>query len=508
MAFARIALAVALPLASAAPADAKELWETPWIEVRTPHFVIASAQGEEKTRALAVELEDFRAAAELVTNIGRFEERIPTKVYALPRVERELGFEGGAVGLFMPAMRANYALITPQGAESDEVLKHEYMHFLIHNRDALVYPPWLDEGFAELLSTLRVKEDGTLIEFGDFLSWRAESLVYGGWISYDTVLETRDTASLGRSRGGMFYAQSWLLVHYLVIGRTGRSFAVDTSKYLAAVESGTPVGQAFEAAYGLAADAITRTLRSYMRKAKYFRTRLKQPLPRVEVSVSPMPPDAIAAELGVISITRGALPAARKYFEAASAANPDNALALVGIGDLHKLDGRFAEAVAHYEKAIALEPDDANHELDYGEYFLHRARLEKDPALRKGYAIEARRHFARSYKLNPDNPETLDQNGLSYLVEGDDPAKAVESLAVAHDLLPSQSRIRFDLAQAHVAAGQLDEARPHVQRLLAWSHSVSSGALQALLDAIEKAERAAGGPAESESATTTGAASP
>jgi len=126
-------LLVAALLGAAAPAAAKDILDYPWIQVRTPHFVIASAQGAEKTHELAAELENFRTLAELLTNIGRFEERIPTKMYLLPKIERELGFGGFLAGYFQSGMRANYAAIIPSGGNSGEVLKHEDVHFLIHN---------------------------------------------------------------------------------------------------------------------------------------------------------------------------------------------------------------------------------------------------------------------------------------------------------------------------------------------------------------------------------------
>lgn len=476
-----LALGVLALLAFAAPASAKQLWEYAWVEVRTPHFVIASAEGEAKAVRLALDLENFRGAAERLTNVGRFEERIPTKVYALPRLARDLGVDGTVVGLLMPAMRANYALTSPQGAESDEVLKHEYVHFLVRNRDGLHYPTWIDEGYAELLATLRVSENGAGIEFGNVMRWRAESLVNGAWISWETLLGARDTSSLGRTRGAMFYAQSWLLMHYLVIGRPGRDFAADTTKFLAATERGTPREQAFAAAYGLEVKAIGRTLRAYLGRAKYFKRTLARPLPQHEAKVRAMRSDEIAAELGLLALQRGNLEAAERYYGAALAANPDNALALVGSGDLHKTRKEWDAAVAKYERAIALEPTVANHELDYGEYFLSRAADEQDASARSAFLVEARRHFARRYRLDPDNPETLDQNGLTYLLEGGNPAKAAESLELAHQLLPSHPQIRTDLAAAYLEADQPERARPHLYRLLAWGHSSSAERVRELI---------------------------
>jgi hypothetical protein len=140
-------ICLALALLLARPGAAKDLWTYDWVEVRSPHFVIASALDEKRTRDLAVDLENFRTAAELLTTIGRFEERIPTKLYVLPRADWNLGFHASDIaGYFLPGMRPNYALIKKHGSLADEIIKHEYVRFLVHNRDATLYPLWFEVG--------------------------------------------------------------------------------------------------------------------------------------------------------------------------------------------------------------------------------------------------------------------------------------------------------------------------------------------------------------------------
>jgi tetratricopeptide (TPR) repeat protein len=468
----RFARAAWLLFLLAEPAAAKELWESEWVEVRTPHFVIASAQDLEKTTELARELEDFRRMVEIFTNIGRLEERIPTKIVLLPRRETDLGFDGKQAGYFQAGMRANYAAMIPMGAFSDEVLKHEYIHFLIHNRDRLLYPTWFDEGFADFFASLRVR--GLRFEYGKPMDVRVSWLVNAPWIPYKTVLQARDTSSLGRDRGAMFYAQAFLLVHYLVIEHS--DFETRMGEFLKRREHGESPLAAFEAAFGIDPKLLTTKLRRYLRKLPYYKGTLKQPLPPVETTRRVLRPAEIAAELGALALHVQGAEAASKYYEAA----------LAGVGDLHKFAGRFAEAKPYYEKAIALEPENENHELDYAEYFLDlSAKTEEEPARRAQSLLEARRHFMRAYKLNPDNPETLAMNGATYLAEGEDAAKGVESLELAHQLLPSQTTIRLLLAQGYVAAGRPEAARPHLETLLAWTHAGGEEAIRAMLDSLD-----------------------
>jgi tetratricopeptide (TPR) repeat protein len=489
----RFAVAVLALFVSAAPARAKELWEYDWIEVRTPHFAIASAQSEERTRELAVDLENFRMLAEKLTNIGRFEERIPTKIYLLPKSEKDLGFTGLIAGYFSGGMRANYAVIAPTGSYSDEVLKHEYVHFLIHNRDRALYPTWFDEGFADLLATLRVK--GARFEYGQPVPTRIDWLLHVPWLPAKKLLETRDTSKLGRDRGAMFYAQSWLLVHYLMIGNEG--FGAKNADFLARRERGEAVLPAFEAAFGIKPSSLTLKLQRYLPRLVYYTGTLKQAPAPVEVSVRPLARAQIAAALGTLALLSRGAEAASTYYGAALAADPEHGPALAGVADVHKFAGRFAEAKPYYEQAIALEPHDENHELDYAEYFLDLARKYAaeggDAETLRAHLAEARKHFMRGYQINPDNPEILAMNGATYLFEGEDAIRGVESLEAAHALLPAQKQIRQLLAQAYIAAGESAKARAQLETLLAWTHAGGVEEIRALLDSLDVAQTQAAG---------------
>jgi FimV-like protein len=204
----------------------------------------------------------------------------------------------------------------------------------------------------------------------------------------------------------------------------------------------------------------------------------------VEIETRPLPTADLAAGLGALALQVRGPEGAEKFFAAAIAADASHGGALVGTGDLHKFAGRFAAAKPYYERAIALEPENAHHLLDYAEYFLDFAGLEADAARRAELLREARRQFMRSYRIDPDNPETLAMNGASYLLPGEDAAKGVQSLEAAHDLLPSHRQIRVLLARAYVAAGEPEKARAHLETLLAWAHAESAEEIRELLASL------------------------
>jgi len=472
---------------AATSAAAKELWERRWIEVRSAHFVIVSTVAEQRTVELARDLERFRSAVQILTNIGRFEERIPTKVYVLPHADKKLGFKGSIKGYFWPKMRANYAAVVP-GANVglDDVLKHEYMHFLVHNRDTLSYPTWFDEGFAEVFQTLTTR--GDRIDYGQPTRVWVDWLANHSWLPLDQLLDTRDIFKLSAASRAMFYAQSWVLMHYLMFGREDGNFGVEATSFLKRVESGAGSSDAFEQAFGIPVSKLRDTLVKYVSGELRDMSLSNQSLPDAPTEVVPVAADSIAAQLGLLAWQFGEFDEAKRYWDPALVLNPNNTLALAGLGGYHKRAGRLDEAQRYYEKALALEPQNAHAELDYGEYFLDRARAAKNSDEIATNLTEARRHFARSYQLDPQDPETLAMIGASYLPPGGSPDKALESLTAAHEMLPSQAQIKYLLALAYVMSGESAKAEPLLRSIIAWGQEGPAGAASKLRQQLSNAK--------------------
>jgi Flp pilus assembly protein TadD len=236
------------------------------------------------------------------------------------------------------------------------------------------------------------------------------------------------------------------------------------------------------AAFGVDADDLIPRLRAYAEQAPYYRSAMPYPLPAVEPAVRGLAADEIAAELGRLALVRGGYRQSQEFFVAALEANPLNANALAGMGAIHAHAKRFDEAERSFAAAVAAEPANGYHELDWGEYLLQRASSETDAVERDDLLVEARRHFARSHDVDPNSAETLAQIGLSYL--GEDAAKAVTSLEEAYRLLPSQPALARHLAKAYIDAGRPQLARQLLNYLLASADAENVDELVALLDTL------------------------
>jgi tetratricopeptide (TPR) repeat protein len=387
-------------------------------------------------------------------------------------------------------MRANFAVARPAaGTPFTTVVKHEYVHFLLHNRGGQAYPRWFDEGFAEFLSTATVRKGR--FKFGEVDKSRADALIYGLWVPFDELIDDRRILHYTNRQRGMFYAQSWALVHYLMMGPDAASFGTMHTRYLQLIEQGRAPVEAFEAAFGKPVGSLATTTRRYMGTMKMFSGRLAKPVTPAQLAVRRMTPDEVAAALGQLAWIAGRMEESLRYYDRSLSLKPDNSDSLVGKADHLKYAKRYADAEDHYKRAIAIRPDSDLHHLDFGEYWLHRADETNAVEDKQRFLSLARREFVAAFKLNDSNPETLAEYGASFLRSGSDPAKGLDTLELANQLLPSHPGIKFRLAQLYLALGRPADARPLLQAVVAWEHGDGATEARKLLEQIDDARPSA-----------------
>jgi tetratricopeptide (TPR) repeat protein len=485
-------LLTALAAACLGPAAAApELWELEWTEVETDHFTLATSLPQADAVRLAEELENFRTVVQLFLKIGAFDERIPTKIYVLPGLLPEFGLGDRRAGYFDATVRENYAVMASLGNDSMTVLKHEYVHFLVGNFNSQLYPTWLNEGLADLLSTLTVRNG--VLEYGRWYGVaELDPFRRSTWLRYESILERRETGSLSDSDLAKFYAQSSLLTKYLAVGRdSSRALPSQVEQYLSRVEAGESDTAAFEAAFDVRVDQLATKLLGYARgQVPYYTARLGQPLPAVTVTARSMPRDRVAAELGIV-LLRGPNPETGiHYCERALEFNPENSLALICTGGGFMVAERLDEAEVVYRRATEVDPANPARELDYGSYFLMRALFEQDAGATDervaALLAEARLRFTHVHDMNPDNAEALFLDGVAHMTADDD-AQAVASLEAAHALLPGDFETQVALAQAYTEVGEPERARRILLRLLAWSHPTDAARIHDMLASIDSA---------------------
>jgi tetratricopeptide (TPR) repeat protein len=397
----------------------------------------------------------------------------------------------------MPGTRDNTIVMRGDlGVEAREIIQHEYAHFILHNHGGATYPRWYDEGFAKMLSTVRTNDDAVLL--GVPSPQVLAMLQASAWIPMTKLIETRSLTDMNLRQVWQFYGESWALVHYLFLGRDRREG--ELAEYLALLDAGTSSQAAFERAFGIKTEQLDAEVNRYVRsEIQSFEWPDRDFSRSVAPYARPLPLEEIATDLGIITLRRRTGPAdagrAEQYLRAAIAANAGHARAYAALGDALLAQDKVDEADGYYRKAIEIAPRDPLSELDYGEYLAARASRAKSREERHRWLDEARKHFVRAWKIDPHAPESYAEYGASFIADGEDHAKGLDTLEHAAELLPSSFSIRLSLADLYLQLDRAEEARVLLTSIVVWLHPDAPERKQVLekIALAEKAARAASG---------------
>lgn len=225
--FAGLGLGLLLVLATI---DAAHAARTEWLKIETPRFTVLSQWDENATLALARDYARFvdAAAPLLGTQLDRLP---PLTVMLFARdedflayaPEREEGRGDGLVNAFH-ARRESWAVagLSVQNRDAATIrrlLFHEGTHWLASANHPQRLPPWLDEGLAQLLETATFD--------GDRAVWGEPDARLLAFLRGTKPMPLERVLAASRSdplfadyrQTNAFYAKSWALVHYLLLGR-------------------------------------------------------------------------------------------------------------------------------------------------------------------------------------------------------------------------------------------------------------------------------------------------
>ncbi len=466
-----LALGLAVLLASSRPARSLPDEEDRWIRVETAHFTLFSNASPDHTIQVGRRLELFRLA------LSRFEPGLtvhspqPTAIYVFrddasfrPYKKRFGGAVDDLAGYFVAERDGNYVGLnaSPRGNPFAPVY-HEYVHYFINNNFPNV-PLWFNEGIAECFSTFRPA--GSKLEIGRPIETYIERLEPGPLLPLRRLLAV-DTSSPEyneRDRTGVFYAQSWALVHYLLWGEP--NWASSLEEHLADLDENANL----PALLGLPDHAaVEGRLRRYLRERRFARARIDAGGLAVDGNARTIPLARAEAvyRLGdlLAHLGPGHAAAAERHFREALRLDRGLASAWTGLGYLRDLRGRHDEAAGFYDRALALDRGDPlTHflyatsimERHYGDRRRHRRPLglSKPPHLERARAL-----FAESIRLRPDLPEAYAGLGATYAFDEADLEAGIAALEEARRRLPARMDVVFNLIGLYARQGEPLAAR-------------------------------------------------
>jgi tetratricopeptide (TPR) repeat protein len=447
--------------------------EQPWVEVRSPHFTVITDAGDKRGREIARRFEQMRTAFGMIftkVNVNA----APLEIVAF-RNTRELRnvaplYQGKPIpisGLFLADGRGeknnpeDRQFITFDLSAEDNwtLVSHEYAHMLV-NSNFPPTPPWFDEGFAEYCSSLRVGKKE--IDLG--LVPPDPPIILSGrpWLKLvDLFSVTRDSQIYNRDdRRSVFYAQSWLTVHYIMANRLLHEMSV----YNHLVQRHVPVSDAIRRAFHMEPAQLERAVSNYYNSGQitYFKT--------------------------------AALPGRNDIAFNTRVLNNLELKTVMADLDFHNRDYE-SRGIAEFKEILAVQPDNpvANRSLGYvaldgddwdkaGEYFKRAsAQGSKDPQLHYLLALQMSRQekaegqsagsesilkeLQTAIALKPNYADAYELLGTILAFNLGQPEKGIESLKTAVSLNPRADWYVANLAKAYVRAEQPDVALPLFRQL-------------------------------------------
>ena len=291
-----------------------------WIRVTSSHFELYTTFPEEQARST---LETFEQARDFFLSVKSLSvpPEMPVIVVAFSSPSEYKPYRPRE---FAPAYstadeQRDYIVMSDLGALRKRAAIHEYVHVLVRH-SGLSIPLWLNEGLAEVYSGMKVRDGKILL--GAIAEDRIHSLGSSDLMRLSQLFNVRiDSPEYNEvNRASVFYAESCLLAHMLVLSD---AYAPKFSAFLDSLTASNSAQTAFADVYGKSLAEVERDLVSYFHQtggAAYT-----APVQRTEeMRVRPATDLEIGLTLARITGLLGKLEEERKALDRLSAANKGN----------------------------------------------------------------------------------------------------------------------------------------------------------------------------------------
>jgi tetratricopeptide (TPR) repeat protein len=462
----------------------------PWLRIQSAHFELFTDAGERAGRDLVRHFEQVRGFFLLVFGLQSSNGK-PVRTVAF-RNEKEFQPyrpSEAASAFYHAGSEHDYIVMSSTDAEHYQVATHEYTHLLLGQAGGTV-PLWLNEGLAELYST--AEQVGDKIVIGQAPPGRGEALLENRWIPLAALLSTGPDSPLynEKSRAGMFYAESWALLHMLNLDPQYRLHLRDLLDALKTADSVA----AFERTYGKSVAQVQADLQAYVGRQYLHGLAFQIPLEKAVESPEIETNAGMRARLALAELLAdypGKVAQAAAMYSQLARDFPQSWEVEAALGRFAWRERRDQAALGHFERAAGLggpggRPD-ARMFLDYARAL--------GAANRSADAVAALRNALR---LDASLKEAHYDLGLA-LVRTGDWRSAMAELQLARPLKPFEAPQYFycmaysayRLGDTIVARNYLEQGRPYtkipeeVAALDRLSGTLGPPVVEGVLDAIE-----------------------
>jgi len=513
--FITLVLLVLLTIPAPSAAQTRDSWRS----VRTNNLFVIGNADPEKLRQVAVWLEFFHSAFGRLVSHNVLDASVPTTVVVfrddasfVPFKPLYQGRPANLAGFFQPGEDVNYIAMSLDSRLRDpfSVAFHEYVHLHMENNVPRA-PAWLNEGLAEFYGHLQFNGSEALL---------GVPLPYLNQLRSTELLPLATLLSIDHNsphyneqdKSGIFYGESWALVHYLMLSAPGRQDQF--RRFLQQVSRGEDATKSLQDSFGMSLETLDKELREYVNRGELPTLRLTTSDPQSYSYTALQRQSLSDAEasyyLGDLLLHINRAGEAERYFKQAIALDPNLTLAYASLGQLCVWQKRFAEAKKYLERGTS---SSQNYLVHY-QYAWLVTRETLAPAGRidsPETAAVIREELSRAIKLARDFAPSYYVFALVNFVRDERLDEAVAMAEKAHRLAPDKANYTLLLAEIYARRSDLPAAREVLGPLTRNSDAKIRDEAQELLDRVNKttsSNRSSGGSRETMSSTLTDESAP
>ncbi len=456
-----LASAALLPSASAAN----------WREMETAHFRIISESNSAEVEEFAARLESYDKLMRMVT--GTKDDRpVKVRIYevaGLGEVEKAANAPNSGIAGFYDSNSLGPFAVTPRKTSGsgryftpELVLQHEYAHHFMLQYFPAIYPGWYIEGFAELIGSSKMMDDGR-IGYGMPALHRGNE-INAYWVPLQELLTKEKIVYLDT------YGQGWALTHFLTFD-SKRS--AQLRQYLAALGKGKNLAEAATAFGDLS--ALNREARRYVTAGSFEYRPVKVDIARPVVErtrdlsdgEAALIPETIAFDDDDVSEYEDASDRKEELahrqrnlarIRDKAARFPNDLFALQLLSQAEYSLGNFGQAGNATDRLLAIN---SHHRegLVLKSQLLSREATSLAGEARNQKARIARATAIQANRADPDDPRPLIAFYQSFNLTGETPPRsAIDGLMQAVSLLPRDTATRQLLVDQLARDRRYDEA--------------------------------------------------
>jgi tetratricopeptide (TPR) repeat protein len=524
---ARIGLVLLLTFRFGLPARAFGKDEPKWIEVHTAHFSVITDAGEKRGQEVALRMEQMRAVFAQLLHKDKLKMPVPITVVALKSDKQYASVapskQSTASGFYVPGTDRIYIVLNLFEPEPWRSVAHPLAHYLLNFN----YPPtqgWFDEGLAEYFGSIQI---GKQVEMGGdpelapewhediFDQLRRDPKVPQSltqlvsspvWLSMTDLFTMKHDVSGTRegTHNTLYYAQSWMVVHYLV----NKNKMPEAGTYFdLALNQKVPVEKAVVQAFDMTPAQLEDTVKAYFKTLSELGIALDQAKKPIADPVSIQQPDHRALpfdadEIGmavspvkdedaraVIGDVMARIPEHRDQalhdLQQLTMGPKDNEPAHRGLAWDDIRQKKFDEGADELEKATDLNPRDPW-------IWYYRAALKYQKAQAARQEMQGLANMMQDLRAvmdwYPELAEAYNMLGVARL-EGGGVNSALEAQREAVALAPRSVEYQYNLGQIYVAGKKWDLAREVFTRIKAGPDRAAAAAAKVQLDELDTLQK-------------------